>query len=89
MVQSRRQRNRDGGGKIIMAEIKKFEESLAQLENIVKSLENDLPLDDAVKAFEKGIELSRDCMECLKAEKGKLNLLINDMNKLTEDFKLD
>ena len=38
-----------------MAEIKKFEDALGELEAIVKQLEGDIPLDEAVKAFEKGI----------------------------------
>lgn len=72
-----------------MAEIKKFEEALNELESIVKKLEGDIPLDEAMNAFEKGIELSKICMENLKAEKGKLELLVDDINNLTEEMKLD
>lgn len=72
-----------------MAEIKKFEEALQQLEEIVRQLEGDMPLDQAVKAFEKGIELSKTCISDLKAEKGKLALLVDDINNLTEELKLD
>ena len=72
-----------------MAEIKKFEEALAELEAIVKKLEGDIPLDEAMDAFQKGIELSKVCMENLKAEKGKLELLVDDINNLTEEMKLD
>lgn len=72
-----------------MAEIKKFEEALQQLEEIVRQLEGDMPLDQAVKAFEKGIELSKICISDLKAEKGKLTLLVDDINNLTEELKLD
>lgn len=72
-----------------MAEIKKFEDTLGELEGIVKKLEGDIPLDEAVKAFERGIELSRVCIDKLKAEKGKLELLVDDINKLTEELKLD
>ena len=72
-----------------MAEIKKFEEALSELEGIVKKLEGDIPLDEAMNAFEKGIELSKICMEHLKAEKGKLALLVDDINNLTEEMKLD
>lgn len=72
-----------------MAEIKKFEEALAELEAIVKKLEGDISLDEAVKAFEKGIELSKICIADLKAEKGRLSLLVDDINNLTEDLKLD
>ncbi len=72
-----------------MAQIQKFEEALKELESIVKQLDGDMPLDEAVKAFERGIELSKICMQNLKAEKGKLELLVDDINKLTEEFKID
>lgn len=72
-----------------MAEIKKFEEALQELEEIVRQLEGDMPLDQAVKAFEKGIELSKICISDLKAEKGKFALLVDDINNLTEELKLD
>lgn len=72
-----------------MAEIKKFEDALQELEAIVKKLEGDIPLDEAVKAFEKGIELSKVCIADLKVEKGKLALLVDDINNLTEELKLD
>lgn len=72
-----------------MAEMKKFEEALSELEGIVRKLESDMPLDEAVKAFERGIELSKTCIETLKAEKGKLSLLVDDINNLTEQFNLD
>lgn len=72
-----------------MAEIKKFEDALQELEAIVKKLEGDIPLDEAVKAFEKGIELSKVCIADLKSEKGKLALLVDDINNLTEELKLD
>lgn len=69
--------------------MKKFEDALSELESIVRKLENDIPLDEAVKAFERGIELSKTCIETLKAEKGKLSLLVDDINNLTEQFNLD
>lgn len=72
-----------------MAEIKKFEEALAELESIVKKLEGDMPLDEAIKAFEKGIELSKICIEDLKAEKGKLALLVDDIKNVTMELNLD
>lgn len=72
-----------------MAEMKKFEEALGELESIVKKLESDIPLDEAVKAFERGIELSKVCIETLKTEKGKLSILVDDINNLTEKFDID
>ena len=59
-----------------MAEIKKFEEALAELEAIVKQLEGDIPLDEAVKAFEKGIELSKISLSPTTKPKRKMNQLV-------------
>lgn len=69
--------------------MKKFEEALGELETIVRKLESDLPIDEATKAFERGIQLSKTCMDELKEEKGKISLLVDDLNKLTEEFIID
>lgn len=73
-----------------MSEIKteKFDDSLKKLEAIVKKLESDLPIDEALSAFEQGIALSKSCMDELKKEKGKLALLVDDLNKITEEFDI-
>lgn len=43
-----------------------FEENLIELENIVKQLESSqISLDDAVKNYTKGIELSKKCYDIL------------------------
>lgn len=61
-----------------MAE-KKFENALKELEQIVEQLEDsELPLDDALKLFEKGIKLSRFCSEKLDDAEQKVELLIKD-----------
>ncbi len=69
--------------------MKKFEQALAELELLVKKLENDVPVDEATKAFEEGIKLSKVCMDDLNGEKGKLEILMDDLNKLTEEIKID
>lgn len=69
--------------------MKKFEQALAELELLVKKLENDVPVDEATKAFEEGIQLSKICMDDLNGEKGKLEILMDDLNKLTEEIKID
>lgn len=49
-------------------EQKPFEELIASLEDRVRKLEaGDLPLEQALKLFEEGIELTRDCHERLDA----------------------
>ena len=56
-----------------------FEKSLKELENIVHKLENEeLPLEDALKAFEKGVHLSRECAACLDAAEKRIEELTED-----------
>ncbi|HTY45188.1 MAG TPA: exodeoxyribonuclease VII small subunit [Patescibacteria group bacterium] len=58
-----------------MAEIK-FEEALKKLEKIVEDLEKgDLSLDEALKKYQEGIELSRSCAQKLESAKKKIELL--------------
>lgn len=47
-----------------------FEESLSELEKIVTRLEQgDVPLEEALSAFQRGMELSKQCKDTLgKAE---------------------
>lgn len=57
-------------------EPKVFEESLADLEGIVANLERgDLKLEDALSAFEKGVELTRVCQQILDAAELKIQQL--------------
>jgi exodeoxyribonuclease VII small subunit len=61
-----------------MAE-KKFENALKELEQIVEQLEDsELPLDDALKLFEKGIKLSQFCSARLDDAEQKVELLLKD-----------
>ena len=61
-----------------MAELK-FEESLKKLEKIVDDLEKgDLSLDEALKKYQEGIELSRLCAQRLENAKKKIEVLMKD-----------
>ena len=54
-----------------------FERSLARLEEVVKRLEStDLALDEAMKLFEEGVKLSRDCQRQLEEAEGKVEILL-------------
>ena len=58
---------------------KSFETSLAELEQIVAKLENgDLPLEDSLELFEKGITLSRECRTRLANAERRIEILIRD-----------
>jgi len=55
-----------------------LEKSLAELEKIVEELEaGDIPLEQALKQFEKGIKLSRDCQTALQTAEQKVQILMN------------
>ena len=54
-----------------------FEQALTELEGLVERLERgDLPLDDALKAFERGVALTRHCQACLTAAQQKVEILL-------------
>lgn len=54
-----------------------FERSLARLEEIVRKLENtNLSLDEAMKLFEEGVTLSRDCQKQLEQAEGRVEILM-------------
>ncbi len=61
-----------------MAEVK-FEEALKRLEKIVEDLESgDLSLDEAMKKYQEGIELSRVCTQRLDNAKKKIDVLVKN-----------
>ena len=69
-----------------------FEELMAELEEITNKLENEkLPLDESVKLFEKGIEISKKCNTKLDNAEKKITILLNaDSEKMTEeDFNVE
>jgi len=54
-----------------------FERSLARLEEVVRKLESpQLSLDDAMKLFEEGVELTRECQKQLEEAEGRVEILL-------------
>lgn len=54
-----------------------FEQALGELEKLVERLERgDLPLDEALKTFERGVTLTRHCQTALKAAQQKVDILL-------------
>jgi exodeoxyribonuclease VII small subunit len=54
-----------------------FERSLGRLEEVVKRLEGtDLSLDEAMKLFEEGVTLSRECQKQLEEAEGRIEILL-------------
>lgn len=51
----------------------KYEEAMTQLDEIIGKLEqNDLPLDEAIELYKKGIDLSLGCQKQLEEAKLKI-----------------
>ena len=54
-----------------------FEQALGELEAVVNRLEHgDLPLEEALKQFERGIELARACETSLKQAEQRVEILL-------------
>lgn len=66
-----------------------FEESLVSLEEIVKKLETgEVPLDDAIKEFNKAMQLAKSCDDKLKIAEEAITKLVNDNGEVV-DFKIE
>ena len=56
-----------------------FEKAMKKLELIVQQLESgDQPLEDAVKKFEEGVNLSKFCSEKLDETEKRITILLKD-----------
>jgi exodeoxyribonuclease VII small subunit len=67
-----------------------FERSLARLEEVVRRLESpQLSLDEAMKLFEEGVALSRECQKQLEEAEGKVEILLKkaDGRLVAEPFE--
>ncbi|NND65014.1 MAG: exodeoxyribonuclease VII small subunit [Gammaproteobacteria bacterium] len=62
-----------------------FEASLNELEQLVEQLEKgDLPLEESLQQFERGVQLTRNCRDALKSAEQKVAQLM-DTNGLAVD----
>ena len=75
-----------------MEKNKDFEEMIQDLEQIAKELESgNLSLDDSVKKFEQGMEISKQCSKILEDAEKKITILVKNSNSdlVEEDFKIE
>lgn len=55
-----------------------FEKSLSELEQLVAKLEQgDVPLEEALKTFERGVALTRQCQTALRSAQQKVEILLS------------
>lgn len=68
-----------------------FEAAMRDLEEIVERLEHgDLPLEESLKAFERGIMLTRNCQTALKDAEQKVEILLKKAGEArVEEFDPD
>ena len=65
---------------------KSIESRLSELEAILEELESgDLELDQALKKFEQGVKLSRDCQKTLEDAELKIKILMDNELKETDE----
>ena len=63
-----------------------FEIAMEQLENLVSKMEGgDLSLEESLKAFEKGVNLTRFCQDQLQ----KAELKVQELNSNSEFIEID
>ena len=61
-----------------------FEESLAELEQLVERMEQgNLALEESLKLFERGVQLTRTCQKALKEAKQKVHILLEENGEPT------
>ncbi len=72
-----------------MEENKNFEDSLQELEEIVKELESgNVSLDDAINKYTEAMKLAKFCGEKLNDATKKVNKILAENGKL-EDFNVE
>jgi exodeoxyribonuclease VII small subunit len=66
-----------------------FEEALSELESLVEALEaGDQTLEESLKSFERGVELTRTCQKALDEAEQKVRLLSGETEQAElEPFK--
>ena len=68
-----------------------FETAMRDLEALVERLEQgDLPLEESLAAFERGVMLTRSCQAALKEAEQKVEILLRKAGEPTlQDFEAD
>ena len=73
----------------VKKEEKTFEESLVELENIVKELESgNVDLDKAIEKYSEAMKLAKTCSDKLNNATEKVNQILKE-NGVIEDFEIE
>ena len=68
-----------------------FNKGLVELEEIVKKMESgDLELEESLKLFEQGVELTRQCQTALNQAEQRISVLTSEDNyNNSKEFSID
>lgn len=62
-----------------------FEKSLQELQQLINTMEQgNLPLEESLKNFERGVQLIRECQTTLKNAEQKVQVYLEKENKLED-----
>ena len=68
---------------------KKFEDKVAELEEIISTLENgDVALDESIKKYTEAMKLVKECDDELKNIEEKVNKIVSENGEL-KDFEIE
>ena len=60
-------------------DLSSFESSIQELEGLVRKLEQgEMPLEESLKAFERGVHLTRSCQQSLRAAEQRVEQVIEN-----------
>ena len=67
-------------------DLSRFEETLQELETLVRRLEQgEMPLEESLKAFERGVRLTRECQQSLRAAEQRVEQVMeNEQGELQQ-----
>lgn len=64
-----------------------FEEKIDRLDDILNKLSGEISLQDGLKLFEEGANISKECFQELESVKGKVSIIKKDLESFTvENF---
>lgn len=62
-----------------------FDEKINEIEQIVQELSQDLPMENAVDKYQKGVVLVKECLMNLEQSKGEVYKVKQELDKYIEE----
>lgn len=62
-----------------------FDEKIKEIEQIVQELSEDLPMENAVDKYQKGVVLVKECLMNLEQSKGEVYKVKQELDKYIEE----